>query len=156
MAFEVFTDTGARTREFISITGNKTFGVPRAFLDKQGVTADHKVVILYDAEENKIALHFSEGNPKAGFSVRITGEKHGAIIAARSFFDVKNINIKKYAGRYDFEKKTLKQLGMDKEGYAFVIALKEKDTEELVDKLRAESPDAINYGLNEFSGGESV
>lgn len=126
MAFEVFKETGTRTREFISITETKTFGVPRAFLDKHGITAQHKAVILYDTDENKVALHFSTKDTKIAFAVRITGEKQGAIIAARSFFDVKGIDVKKYAGRYEFEKKSLSELGVNSPGEAFVITLKEK------------------------------
>lgn len=158
MAFEVFTETGARTQEFISITGTKTFGVPRAFLDKRGITSEHKAVILYDAEENKIALHFSDKDPRVGFAVRVTGPKQGAIIAARSFFDIKSVDVEKYAGRYDFEKKTLSDLGIDKPGDAYVITLKEKDQKKPVDQSKAEPMQGIgdDLELNEFLGGGNV
>ena len=77
---------------------------------------------------SKIALHFSSNSPKFGFSVRIPNPKHGATIIARSFFDLKGIDSKKYAGRYsDFETLKLSDIGQDKEGEAFVIKLKEAD-----------------------------
>ena len=156
MAFEIFTEAGARTREFISITETKTFGVPRAFIDKHSVTADQKVVILYDADTNQIALHFAANAPKVGFAVRITGPKQGAIIAARSFFDIKNIDVKKYAGRYDFEKKSLADLGIDKPGDAFVITLADKSRAEVAgDQDPALSPGIaqILKDLDEPRGG---
>lgn len=127
MAFEVFQETGTRNKEFISVTENKTFGLSRAFVNKQGITKNHKAVILYDKEQNKIGLHFSDSDPKIGLTVRMSHPKHGAIIGARSFFDLKNIDTRKYARRYDdFEKNKLRDLGIDKDGYAYVIALKPK------------------------------
>ncbi len=126
MAFELFQETGTRTKEFISITETKAFGLSRAFLDKHKITSTFKAVLLFDPETNKIALHFSENNPKFGFSVRISNPKHGATIIARSFFDLKGIDAKKYAGRYsDFETVKLTDIGQSKEGDAFVIVLKE-------------------------------
>ena len=125
MAFEIFTETNTRTKEFISVTEKKTFGLSRAFLNKHGITKNHKAVIFYDSDEKKIALHFTLNNPKFGFAVRISNEKHGAIIIARSFFDIKSIDASLYAGRYsDFEAVALTELGLEKEGTAFVIQLK--------------------------------
>jgi hypothetical protein len=127
MAFEIFMETGTRTKEFISITETKAFGLSRAFLDKHSITANHKAVLFYDPDTKKVALHFSENNPKFGFSVRVSNEKHGATIIARSFFDLKSIDSKRYAGRYsDFEVVQLPDIGQDKEGVAYVITLKEK------------------------------
>lgn len=127
MAFEIFRETGTRTREFISVTETKAFGLSRAFLDKHNITGDHKAVIFYDSGAGKIALHFSTNNPKFGFSVRIANPKHGATIIARSFFDLKGIDARKFSGRYsDFEVVKLSDIGQDKDGEAFVITLKEQ------------------------------
>jgi len=135
MAFEIFRETGTRTREFISITETKTFGLSRAFLDKHNITSEHKAVIFYDSVAHKIALHFSLNNPKFGFSVRIANKKHGAIIIARSFFDLKNIDTKKFAGRYsDFEIVTLEDIGQHKPGEAYVITLKESVLDNISDE----------------------
>ncbi|HSX15901.1 MAG TPA: hypothetical protein VLF40_03875 [Candidatus Saccharimonadales bacterium] len=131
MAFELFQETGTRTKEFISVTETKAFGLSRAFLDKHQITSDYKAVIFYDAETNRIALHFSPNNPKIGFSVRISNEKHGATIIARSFFDLKNVDAKKFAGRYsDFEVVPLSALGQEREGDAYVITLKENEPQD--------------------------
>lgn len=128
MSFEIFQSTGTRNKAFISVTENRAFGLSRAFIDKYGITKNHKAVILYDDEENKVALHFSLNNPKFGFAVRITNEKHGGIVVARSFFDLKSIDCQKYSSRYDdFEITTLKEIGIpDKDGQVFVITLKDK------------------------------
>jgi hypothetical protein len=129
VSFEIFTETGSRTKEFISVTETKAFGLSRAFLDKHKITGDHKAVILYDVDTHQVALSFTLKNPKFGFSVRISNEKHGATIIARSFFDLKNIDAVKYAGRYDdFKVVPLIELGISSEDSAYVIDLKERET----------------------------
>lgn len=131
MSFEVFTETGTRNKEFISITENKTFGLSRAFVEQHKITKEHKAVLLYDPETNQVGLHFSLEDPKIGFSVRIPNERHGASVIARSFFELKAIDAKVFAGRYDdFHKTTLKELGLNKNGEAFVLTLKKKSLPE--------------------------
>lgn len=143
MAFEIFKETGTRTREFISVTETKAFGLSRAFLDKHDITSDHKAVIFYDPETNRVALHFSENNPKFGFAVRIANEKHGATIMAKSFFDLKGLDSKRYAGRYgEFEKMKLADIGItDKQGDVFVVSLKEREPES--EQISPESTDDV-------------
>ena len=131
MAFEIFKETGTRTKEFISVTETKAFGLSRAFLDRHNITSDHKAVIFYDPDTNSVALHFSENDPKFGFAVRISNEKHGATIIAKSFFELKGVDAKRYAGRYnEFEKLQLTDIGItDKQGDVYVVALKEREIE---------------------------
>lgn len=126
MSFVIFEDTRSRFGEFISITDNKSFGLPRTFLNSQGITSSHKAVILYDEDEKKIALAFSLKNPPYGLTVRIPNDKQGGMVVAKSFFESKKIDSKKYSGRYDFEKTSLRKLGLDKDNDAYVITLKEK------------------------------
>lgn len=152
MAFEIFKETGTRTKEFISVTERKSFGLSRAFLDKHEITAEHKAVIFYDPESKKVALHFSLNNPKFGFAVRIANPKHGATIVAKSFFEIKAIDAKLYAGRYsDIDVLSLTEIGQDQPGKAFVLALKERldeadpwnaggSTTEVVDDLFGDKP----------------
>lgn len=131
MAFKVFTDIGTRTKEFISVTENKTFGLPRAFLDANGITPEHKAVLLYDADAKKVAIHFSLENPKYGIAVRIPNAKHGGTIVAKNFFEIEKVNSYLYAGRYDnYEIVELRDIGINREGKAFVISLKERPVEE--------------------------
>ncbi len=128
MPFEIFKDVGVRTKEYISITENKAFGLPRAFIGKQNITSQHKAILLYDRENQKIALHFTLADAKYGLKVRIPNDTQGGVIVANSFFDIKNIDTSKYSGRYDnFEKVPLRILGINSEGDAYVIQLKEKE-----------------------------
>jgi len=132
MAFKVFKQTGARTKEYISVTDNKAFGLPRTFLNKQGITNKHKAVLLYDEDERKIALHFTLADPQFGIRVRIPNDKQGGVVFARTFFDLNSIDAVKYSGRYaDFQKMPLRDLGVDKAGDAYVITLREKHSQNI-------------------------
>lgn len=130
MAFEVFKQVGSSSKIYISISTTKSFGFPRTFLDKYGITADHKVVILYDKESNSAALHFTTDEVKYGLKVQIPNKKHGGTINAKSFFELKNIDASKFAGRYeDFKQVPLSDIGISAPGTAFVIKLAENSTE---------------------------
>jgi hypothetical protein len=123
MAFELFKQVGVRTKEYISVTENKTFGLPRTFIDRRGITPSHKAVLFYDLEAKKIAV-------KYGLKVRLPKDNQGAVIIAGSFFDVNGIDAAKYSGKYDgFEVMPLKDLGLgfDRQGDAYVITLKVKE-----------------------------
>lgn len=128
MPFKMFTETGSRNKEFISITSNKTFGLSRNFLDAHKIGPHHKAVLYYDEEEKKIALYFSMFETKNGFNIRVPDPRYGGTIVAKSFFDLQKIDINVYSGRYDqIEKIRPSLLGAnDIAGDAFVITLKEK------------------------------
>ncbi len=127
MSFELFKEAGARTKEFISITSNKTFGLPHTFVTKHGIAREHKALILYDASKMKIALYFTPIDAKYGLKVSIPNASQGGVIFAGSFFDSKNIDVARYGGKYyDFEIVPAKNIGIQSEGSAFVITLKDK------------------------------
>ncbi|MDB5186880.1 MAG: hypothetical protein JWM07_352 [Candidatus Saccharibacteria bacterium] len=135
MAFKVFTDIGSRSKEFISITENKTFGLSRAFLDAHHIGTSHKAVILYDSETKRIALHFSLLEPRHGVAIRIPDARYGGTIVAKSFFDVERIDTKIYGGRYDkYDKVPLRELGVTNVGDAFVITLRERAPEPVTEE----------------------
>lgn len=148
MAFEIFKETGARTKEFISVTEKQAFGMSRAFLDHYKITTEHKAIILYDPDTNSVGLYFSLNEPKHGFSVRIPNEKHGAAIVAKSFFEVKGIDAKRYAGRYnDFKRVPLSDLGFEAPGNAYVFTLKEAPAAE---EPKQEEPTPVVVDLRDI------
>ena len=137
MSFEVFKQIGVNTKVYISVASSKAFGFPRTFLDKYGITSDHKVVILYDADSKKVALHFTTEDVRYGLKIQVPNEKHGGSINAKSFFEVKGIDASQYAGRYDeFENVPLSDLGVSAPGSAFVFTLKKQEQSE----YRKDSP----------------
>jgi hypothetical protein len=142
MSFEVFQQVGSSSKVYISISTSKTFGFPRTFLDKYGITSNHKVVILYDKIENRVALQFTTDDVKYGLKVQIPNKKHGGVINARSFFDLKGVSAVKYAGRYeDFKQVPLSDIGISAAGTAFVIKLEERQQLKEEDTLIPKSND---------------
>lgn len=131
MAFEVFTESKLRNSDFISVNESKTFGFPRLFLEKHGISGTEKVVILYDKDEKKVALYFTNQPAKIGYSFKKSkNPNHGGTVSARSFFDVKEIEAALYSQRYEYEVAEMKKLGFpEKPGSAFVIKLREKNIE---------------------------
>jgi hypothetical protein len=126
MAFAVFKQIGSSSKVYISVSTSKSFGFPRTFLDKYGITKEHKVVIMYDDETKRVALHFTTEDVNYGLKVQVPNEKHGGMINARSFFDIKDIDVVKYAGRYeDFTIAPMSDLGISAPGSAFLFELKE-------------------------------
>ena len=136
MPFKMFTETGSKNKEFISITSNKTFGLSRNFLNTHHINTNHKVVLYYDAEEKKIAFYFSMFEKKNGLNIRIPLPRYGGTIVAKSFFDLQKIDVSIYGGRYDdIEEIQPSVLGADDVGGdAFVIQLKENPVAKVKDK----------------------
>lgn len=148
MAFTVFTETRARTKEYISITANQTFGFPRTFLDKQKIAPDQYCIILYDDDAKEIALHFTEKGPKFALALKVPNETQGGNVLARSFFEKKGLDASKYAGRYDdFKKVTLRSLDLDKDGYAYIVKLDEHKGDNQ-SKKKNEVEDAENHSAH--------
>ena len=144
MAFEIFTEKGTRTKEYISITDNKSFGLPRPFIDNQQITNKHSAILLFDTDTLQIGIHFTLSDSKIGIPVRIPNDKQGGTIAARAFFDLKKISPVLYSGRYDdFKKMNLRDLGIDRDGVAYVFELREKEKQ--ID-ITTESDDNIDEG----------
>lgn len=127
MSFEIFKQVGVNTKIYISVASSKSFGFPRTFLDKYGITDNHKVVIMYDESTKRVALHFSTESVRYGLKIQVPNKKHGGSINAKSFFDVKGIDATEYAGRYDkFENVPLSDLGVSAPGSAFVFTLEKQ------------------------------
>lgn len=124
-------DTKTRSKKYISVTKSQTFGLPRPFIDKYNIQGNDKVVILYNKENNEVALRFSDKNPDFGYSLLFGKDtkKHGAMVIAKKFFDDMDIDAKKYAGHYDdYRQVKMSELGFDNiQGEAFVIKLKERN-----------------------------
>jgi hypothetical protein len=85
------------------------------------------VVLFYDSEQKVVAIHFTnDGSQKGKFTIMRNSRNYGGGIVATSFFKANRIDPQKYAGRYDFEKMDISEVGLEGEGSLFVIKLKEK------------------------------
>jgi hypothetical protein len=117
MTFQIFDNVPLKDKAYISITDGGSFGLSKAFVERFDIAADQKAIILYDDETQEIALNFVDGSAQIGFTLRITNPKHGVIMNARSFFEAKRIDPRRFSGKYtDFEIKELHDLGVEERG----------------------------------------
>lgn len=135
LKFIKHTQVGKRFEERITVTRARTIGLPTQFYKDNGI-ADYKYVILfYEKDKNMIGIKFT--NEKENGAIVIAKHKngYGGYVSATSFFKINRINTKRYASRYEYEKRPLRNVGFDEDGVLFIIKLKEKtDKEGLVEQ----------------------
>ena len=129
--FEQFVSSNiTRLVDKISITKGNQFNFPTAMYKKNNLTRFKAVRLFYNKGDRQVGLEFiSDPQPEDG-SLKLvpSGDEgqYGAYIVAKSFFFMNDLNPEKLAGRYDYEKVSLKKLGADRAGTLFVIDLSKK------------------------------
>jgi hypothetical protein len=125
--FQRFEATNSRYETRITVTKSNHIGFPTAFFKDNNVGDYRYVVLFYDSEQKVVAIHFTnDGSQKGKFTIMRNSRNYGGGIVATSFFKANRIDPQKYAGRYDFEKMDISEVGLEGEGSLFVIKLKEK------------------------------
>jgi hypothetical protein len=125
--FKKFEQTNGRFETRLTITRSKHIGLPTQFY-KDNSIADYKYAVLYyDKENSAVALRFTNDEAETGrFSIMRSGQGYGGSVIATSFFKANKIDTSRYAGRYEWEKKPLIEVGLPGEGNLFIVALKDK------------------------------
>lgn len=119
--------TGKRFEDRITVTRSRSIGLPTQFFTDNKV-GDFKYALLYfDKQRNAIGIVFTNEETPGKIGITRNSKGYGGHILATSFFKANRINTKKFAGRYDYDKKPLRELGIDKDGEMFIIELKEKE-----------------------------
>ena len=77
------------------------------------------VVLFFDAPNKAIAFKFT--NVRENGILKITKDRAGATISAKSFMKSNNINLRSYLGRYSWKKQTIQNIGE-----VFIIELGKK------------------------------
>jgi hypothetical protein len=127
-SFIKHTKVGKRFEERITVTRNRALGLPTQFCEDNNVKDYKFAVLFYDKEKNAIGIKFSnDENEEGKISITKNNQGYGAHILATSLFKANRINTKKYAGRYDYTKVPLRDVGFDEDGTLFVINLIEKE-----------------------------
>ncbi len=134
--FEQFAGTSiSRLVDKISITRGSQFNFPTAMHRKNKLSRYKAVRLFHNKKERKIGLEFiAEPQPDDGSLKLIpSGEEgqYGAFIVAKSFFFLNDLQPAKLAGRYNYEKISMKQLGAERQGVLYVIDLNEKGTDKM-------------------------
>lgn len=120
--------TGKRFEDRITVTRSRSIGLPTQFFADNKVKDFKYALLFYDKSRMAVGIVFTNDEDAQG-KISITRNKqgYGGHILATSFFKANRINVKKFAGRYDYEKKPIRELGIDKDWEMFIIELKEKE-----------------------------
>lgn len=124
------TQVGKRFEERITVTRARTIGLPTQFYKDNGIENFKYVVLFYEQDKNMIGIKFTNEKEDGAIAIAKHNNGYGGYVSATSFFKINRINTKKYAGRYEYEKKELQQLGLEGSGVLFIIKLKEKAVKE--------------------------
>jgi hypothetical protein len=119
---------GKRFEDRITVTRSRSIGLPTQFFEDNKIKNYKYATLFYDKGRMAIGIQFTNDDNMPGkISITRNNQGYGGHILATSFFKANRINVKKFAGRYDYETKTLRELGMEKDGEMFIIELTEKE-----------------------------
>lgn len=127
--FQKFTAVGKRFENRITVTRNRAIGFPTQFCKENNIKRYKYAILFYDANQNAIGIKFSNDDSESGKITINHSAYYGGHINANGFFKSHRINTKRFSGRYDYEKKKLRPLGIDEDGDLFVITLKDNKKE---------------------------
>lgn len=123
--FVKHTQTNKRFEDKITVTRNRAIGFPTQFYKDNGLDGYKSAVLFYDVEKNAIGIKPTNHDEAGKISINKSKDGYGAHLVATSFFKANRINTKKFAGRYDYKKIPLTDVGVEEEGSMFIIELTE-------------------------------
>ncbi len=126
------TDVGKRFEERITITRSNHIGFPTQFYKDNDVANFKYTVLFYDKTSNAIGVKFTNEQEAGAITIAGHNKGYGGYISATSFFRANRINTKKFAGRYEYKKVTLSDVGFEEAGVIFVLELQERQEKEVV------------------------
>lgn len=126
--FVQHTATGKRFEDRITVTRSRSIGLPTQFFLDNKIKDFKYATLFFDKERSAIGIVFANDESTPGkITITRNNQGYGGHILATSFFKANRINTKRFAGRYDYEKKPVRELGLDADGEMFIIELKEKE-----------------------------
>lgn len=128
--FQKFTDVGKRFEDRITVTRNRAVGFPTQFYKQNGLKNFKYGVLFYDSKKNAIGIKFTNDESEEGRTTINHSTNYGGHLLANSFFKANRINTKKFAGRYDYKKQSLRSMGFEEDGSIYIIQLKERKGKE--------------------------
>lgn len=128
-SFVKHTQVGKRFEERITITRARHVGFPTQFYKDNALESYNYAVLFYDKDRNAIGIKFVTDKEEGAIAIARHSKGYGGYISATSFFRSNRINTKRYAGRYEYKKIPLTQVGVAEDGDLYVLELKEKNEE---------------------------
>jgi hypothetical protein len=104
--FELFDNsTMSRVVNKITITKSNQLNFPAAFYSINNLDGKKGAMLYFNKVAQKIAVQFIDEVNDKGFKLALSNNgKYGAYVSVRSFLTLNNIEMPRYAGRYDYEK----------------------------------------------------
>lgn len=129
-SFIKHTENNKRFEDRITVTRSRMIGFPTRFYKDNDIEKYKYAVLFYDKDKNAIGVKFTSADEAGKITINRSSNGYGAHISCTSFFKANRINSKKYAGRYEYKRVNLRDLGFEEEGNLFVIDLQEKPEKE--------------------------
>ncbi len=108
-----------RSDSIIAVNKSGLIRLTAKFCRDTGITDYPYVLLFFDIGNNAIAFMFTDVRENG--VLKVTKDKAGASISAKSFFGASKLNLEKWSGRYDWEKKVIKGIGE-----VYIIELKNR------------------------------
>lgn len=115
-----------RYEDRITVTRSRSIGLPKGFFDDNKVGDYQYAALYYDKQNMAIGIVFTNEHEPGSIKITRNNKGYGGQIPAISFFKANRINTKKFAGRYEYEKKKLSDLGFSKLGEMYIVNLEER------------------------------
>lgn len=126
--FKQFTDTNVRLEDRITITKSYSIGFPTKFYNDNEIANYQYVILYHDADNKLIGIRFSNNKEEQGkIAIMKSKQNYGGHIVARSFFKGNNLDPIKLKGRYTWKKKPAGELGIEENGFVYIIELIQKE-----------------------------
>lgn len=108
----------------ITVMRNGHIGLLARFISENDL-GEYRFASLYvDAEKQAIGIVFVNDEVTPGrFTLRKEHRGGGAQIGSKRFFKKNRISTANHAGRYDYEKKPLRELGIERAGDMYIFKL---------------------------------
>lgn len=108
-------NTTTKVIETITLTTNEFLSFPSFFLEMYKIREmgnEIRLRMYYDKRNRAIAMQFVDKNDPTLYKVNVS-EKYGATSKIRAFLLNNDIDIKKYAGKYEYVKYQAEELGLE-------------------------------------------
>ena len=124
--FKKYTQAGKKFETRMSITKTGHIGLPTQFYKNNKIANYKFAVIYYDKDKRTVGVKFTKEREIGALLISKNHDGYGGYVSAKNFFAFNQIDAKKYAQRYEYEKIPLHQVGLDGTDSLFVIRLEEK------------------------------
>lgn len=115
----------AATRDWLSINRAWRIALPVGVVAGRGVGQYRRAHLYWDAANRTIAMIFTvDGAEMTAYPLRFVAG--GAAVESRRFFVSNRLHANDLAGRYPFRVLPAQELGVESDGDAFLIQLREK------------------------------